>query len=106
MKYLVLLALVGCQSSDVSRDLGARCDKTDDCNERCLVEWTGGFCTITCDTDGDCPDGSACIDEMGTGVCAFRCSGDPSCGFLGDGYTCQERDGHATGSTKVNACRG
>lgn len=108
----ILLFLVGtasCSSSDVSRELGARCDFSSECDERCLepsANWPGGFCTISCDSDSDCPDGSACIDESGTGVCAFRCAGDPSCGFLGDGYTCQERDGHAAGSAKVNACRG
>ena len=104
MKYLVLLALVGCQSSDVSRDVGARCDKTDDCNERCLVDWTGGFCTITCDDASDCPGDARCIDEQG-GVCAFSCTGNADCAFLGAGYTCQDVDSHGAG-TKVMVCRG
>lgn len=112
--FAYTLALVAgfagaCTSSDVSRELGARCDLSSECDERCLepsMEWPGGFCTISCDTDADCPEGSACVDEAGTGVCAFRCPGDTSCGFLGEGYTCNERDGHATGSSKVNVCRG
>jgi len=107
VKYLVLLALLGCQSSDVSRDVGARCDKTDDCNERCLApgsDWPGGFCTITCDDASDCAGGSTCIDEQG-GVCAFSCAGDGDCAFLGSGYTCKAVDSHGAG-TKVMVCRG
>jgi hypothetical protein len=102
------LALAACQSSDVSRDLGARCDVAAECNERCLgpsMEWPGGFCSTTCDTDDDCPLDAACIDEAGGGVCAFTCLSDPQCSFLIGAYTCHERDTHgATG--KVMVCRG
>jgi hypothetical protein len=104
VKYLVLLALVGCQSSDVSRDVGARCDNKDDCNERCLADWTGGFCTITCDDALDCPGDAKCIAEQG-GVCAFSCAGNGDCAFLGAGYTCQDVDSHGAGA-KVKVCRG
>jgi hypothetical protein len=107
VKYLLLLALVACQSSDVSRDVGARCDKAAECNERCLEpggDWPGGFCTVTCDTEADCPGGATCIDEQG-GVCAFSCAGDPDCAFLGTGYTCKAVDSHGAG-TKVMVCRG
>ncbi len=106
---LVLALVVGCQDSDVSRELGARCDFSSECDERCLApgaDWPGGFCTVSCDTDADCPDDAACIEDGGAGVCAFRCANDTSCLFLGEGYTCKERDGRATGSGKVNVCRG
>lgn len=106
---IVALLLGACQDSAVSRELGARCDFASECDERCLApsaEWPGGFCTVSCDTDGDCPTDAACIDESGGGVCAFRCATDPNCGFLNMGYVCKERDLHATGAGKVNVCRG
>lgn len=106
---LALAAIAGCQSSDVSRELGARCDRNSECDERCLApspEWPGGFCTISCDVNADCPSGSACVDEGGNGVCAFTCATDAGCVFLNVGYACKERDTHATGGGKVNVCRG
>jgi hypothetical protein len=112
---ILALALVsvggvaGCQSSDVSRDLGARCDLSSECDDRCLApstDWPGGFCTVTCDTDADCPSDSACTDEAGGGVCLFTCIGDVSCTFLGAGYTCMERDHHGVTGGKVMVCRG
>jgi hypothetical protein len=107
VRYLLLLALVGCQSLDVSRDVGARCDQAADCNERCLTpggDWPGGFCTITCDTKANCPEDTTCIDEQG-GVCAFSCAADRDCAFLGAGYSCKAVDSHGAG-TEVMVCRG
>ncbi len=103
------LALAACQSSDVSREVGARCDVAADCDERCLgpsTDWPGGFCSITCDSDGDCPTDAACIDEAGGGICAFTCLSDPQCSFLISGYTCHERDAHGGTPGKVMVCRG
>jgi len=100
--------LAACQSSDVSRELGARCDVQADCDDRCLTpstDWPGGFCTVTCDDDADCPSDSACIDEGNGGICAFTCRDDRYCEFLGAGYTCKERDAHPDGM-KVTVCRG
>ena len=105
---IVLFALAACQSSDVSRQLGARCDLTSECDERCLApspEWPGGFCTTSCDSDDDCAYEAACIDEGGAGVCAFTCTLDPGCTFLGTGYGCKERDVHGM-QAKVMVCRG
>ena len=104
---LALLALAACQSSDVSRSIGARCDLSAECDDRCLVDataWPGGFCSLTCDTNEQCDHG-VCIQEQGGGVCAFTCGSDPDCAFLGAGYGCKARDGH-TGGLKVMACRG
>ncbi|MBV8758151.1 MAG: hypothetical protein JO257_12770 [Deltaproteobacteria bacterium] len=104
---MLALLLAGCQNLDVSRTLGARCDKTAECNERCLVpsgDWPGGFCTVTCDSAANCPTDSTCIDEQG-GVCAFSCVGDADCAFLGTGYTCKSVDSHGAGA-KVMVCRG
>ncbi|MDB4959351.1 MAG: hypothetical protein JWO36_6920 [Myxococcales bacterium] len=103
---LLLLALAGCQSSDVSRAIGARCDLNAECDEKCLVDshWPGGFCTLICDTNQKCGDHGVCIQEQGGGLCAFSCGSDPDCAFLGTGYMCQMVDGH-TGGVKVMACR-
>jgi hypothetical protein len=102
-----LALLAGCQHSDVSRELGARCDRPADCDDVCLMpgdDWPGGFCTQRCTTDRDCPPDAACIDEDG-GVCAFACDADRGCAFLGAGYTCKQRD--RTGDTgEVMVCRG
>jgi hypothetical protein len=105
---LLVVLVAACQSSDVSRSIGARCDKSVECDDRCLepsAEWPGGFCTLDCDVDEGCGDDGACIDESGGGVCAFTCSDDRQCAFLGTGYACSERDSHA-GGTKVMVCRG
>lgn len=105
---LITLALVACNSSDVSRQVGARCDRAAECDETCLGpsgDWPGGFCSISCDTDDDCPDDAACIEEGGAAFCAFTCGSDPHCAFLGDGYTCKERDARGVGA-KVLVCRG
>lgn len=105
---LALALLPACQSSDVSRGVGARCDRSSECDEQCLGpsnEWPGGFCTISCDSDASCPDDASCIDEGGGTVCAFTCASDPGCTFLGAGYACKERDHHGDGG-KVNVCRG
>ena len=104
---ILVIALAACQSSDVSRELGARCDVTADCDERCLlpsVDWPGGFCTIHCETDNDCTADAACLEEEG-GICAFSCVSDPGCTFLGAGYTCTERNARG-GAGKRMVCRG
>ena len=106
---LVVAAMIGCGGSDVSRAVGARCDSSDECDDRCLAPtatWPGGMCTLSCDDDGDCPDDARCAAEEG-GVCLFECNepgtlGD--CGFLGDGWTCQTVAGRPEG--EVNVCRG
>jgi hypothetical protein len=103
---LALVLLASCQNADVSRAVGARCDTNADCDTKCLVpdgDWPGGFCTMLCDSDTNCPEGTRCIDQDG-GVCAFACTTDPDCTFLG-AYTCQSRDSHG-GGAKVDVCRG
>ena len=108
MRFAVLvIALAACQSSLVSRELGARCDTSSECDDRCLmpgVDWPGGFCTIRCETDLDCPEQAACLEEEG-GVCAYTCSADLGCTFLGQGYGCKERDARGGAGTRM-VCRG
>ncbi len=103
----IALLFVGCSSYDVSRSLGARCERDTQCDERCLSTgpWPDGFCTTSCDTDRDCPTGSACIAEEG-GVCAFTCGADPGCTFLGSAYGCKAMDDQGSSGTQVMVCRG
>jgi len=104
---VAVLLLAACQSSDVSRSVGARCDTNAECETQCLGpsgEWPGGFCTVLCDNDMGCPEGTRCIEENG-GVCAFACGADAACNFLGTGYTCKALDSHG-GGAKVMVCRG
>jgi hypothetical protein len=104
-----LVPVAACQSSDVSRAVGARCDTDRDCDDRCLApssDWPGGFCTLTCASDSDCASDEACVDEEGAGVCLFLCQTDPGCAFLGNGYTCQERDAHVDSLPPAKVCRG
>jgi hypothetical protein len=102
---IVLALLAACQSSSVSRSLGAECTVNSDCAQKCLPpdgNWPAGFCTTVCQTDADCASNAHCISEAG-GVCAFACGGDPDCAFLGTGYKCQSVDGP---SGKVMVCHG
>ena len=100
-------ALAACQSSDVSRDLGARCMTHSDCAQQCLgpsTNWPGGFCTTACTTDSDCGGSARCIAED-NGVCAFSCGSDADCAFLDGGYVCVPLDPQ-TGGLKVMVCVG
>ena len=99
-------ALAACQSSDVSRALGARCDTQAECNERCLTgsAYPGGFCTTFCATHDACPGGATCADREG-GICLFECQRDSDCTFLGRGWGCKAVDLHG-GGIKVMVCSG
>jgi len=109
MRAMILLAFVlaGCGGSDVSRSLGARCDRTSDCADRCLgpsSDYPAGFCTVDCTTAADCPDGE-CVEREG-GVCLFTCSTPSDCAFLGPGWNCKEDDVRSDPQRKVLVCRG
>jgi hypothetical protein len=103
----VLLAAAACGvSSDVSRELGARCENVDECDERCLAgaRFPDGFCSLTCAGDGDCPDGASCVDLEG-GVCLFDCADAASCDFLGEGWRCRSEPERGAGE-QVMVCVG
>lgn len=100
----MLLVVASCSaSSDVTRSVGARCDNKDECDERCLPDgeqFPGGFCSLSCLRDADCPGDTACVDEMG-GVCLFACEMPTDCEFLGPGWDCVEVDGLPDGKATV-----
>lgn len=103
---IALASVLGCGvSSDVSREVGARCDERSECDDRCLPpdDFPGGFCSTSCETSGDCPSDAACVDTEG-GVCLFRCIEDPDCEFLGAGWSCQALPTRADETTMVMVC--
>src|SRR6187397_2026943 len=88
-----VLWLASCVSSDVSRELGARCDDKPECDERCLMpsmDYPDGFCSLSCADDDDCPSNSRCVADDG-GVCLFVCGDDIDCEFLGVDWGCSTR---------------
>jgi len=104
------LAIVcGCGvSSDVSRELGALCEDRDQCDDRCLTgtRYPDGFCSVTCDDDGDCPDGATCVDREG-GVCLFTCGDRSECNFLGEDWRCRVQPERGAGEDdEVMVCMG
>lgn len=112
MRSAILAAVASltaaCQDSDVSRQVGARCDVDADCDERCLApssQAPGGFCTIACADRGECPGDTTCADRQGDGICLFTCASDTDCTFLGTGWGCTSVDLHG-GGIKVQVCTG
>jgi hypothetical protein len=104
---IAALALAACGDSDVSREVGARCDDNSECDDVCLgphPNWPDGFCSLSCDDDDDCPPDTACIEDEG-GVCVFTCTSDTGCAFLGSEWTCQVRNANPPDGT-VMVCRG
>ncbi len=66
----------------------------------------GGFCTVQCDTDADCPGSSVCVDRD-QGVCLFSCTAvdkADECAFLGSGWLCKSMSARPNG--EVTACIG
>jgi hypothetical protein len=103
-----LVTMAACGSSDVSRVLGARCNAAADCDDRCLGpsnDYPGGFCTVDCDRNLDCPSSADCADLEG-GVCLFRCRDDRDCEFLGLGWICEEENLREDQNRKILVCRG
>lgn len=91
--------------SDVSRQLGARCEVHDDCDDVCLPdpEFPDGFCSVDCNGPAVCPPRSVCGD-IGQGACLFRCIEQLDCEFLGPGWQCAMIETLPTGEERV--CRG
>lgn len=89
---LLALALTGLSCDSTSRSVGAACIDDFDCRDRCLGNWPGGFCTLSCRDDRDCPTDAACVDSRG-GICLLLCRDSRECrDILGDNdYKCDDR---------------
>ena len=112
MRWLALFAwfaVSACTvSSEVSRELGARCDDSDECDDRCLIgaRFPDGFCSASCDSDSDCPSGASCVDLEG-GTCLYACGEAVGCEFLGQGWGCvSEPERGADPGSEVMVCIG
>jgi hypothetical protein len=98
----VMMLVINCVSSDVSRTMGARCDSDRECDDRCLSgdDFPGGFCSTGCRSDDDCPANARCASGEGS-VCLIACSKDSECEFLGSNWRCR-----SAGSSSGRVCRG
>lgn len=106
--FVGVLGLAGCGGPEVSRQIGARCDTSRECDDRCLppaADYPGGFCTLVCNTTNDCPGDASCVNREG-GVCLFDCAVDADCRFLGTGWTCRDTELRSPQGTQVKVCRG
>lgn len=100
-----VLALNGC-GNGVGNDgavVGGDCVVSGECHvdSRCLTgaSFPGGYCSKSCDSDADCPDGSACVDAAGVGgVCLLSCTAGADC-RTSDGYDCVETASRGAGGT-------
>src|SRR5262245_14044524 len=83
---LGFIILAGCNGSSV----GQTCEVSVECSPDAVCQtgarFPGGYCTIGCDTNEDCPGGSVCTEEEG-GVCLLSCTSDGEC-RSGEGYAC------------------
>jgi hypothetical protein len=107
-KAILLGALIACGGADVSRLLGAQCDVTAECDDRCLApgnDYPDGFCTLDCSSNAECPEDSDCVDLEG-GVCLFTCNVAEDCVFLGPGWTCREENLREDQNARSRICAG
>jgi hypothetical protein len=104
----VAIALAACQDSLVTREIGARCDSSDECDDRCLLDsagFPGGLCTVACEQRTDCTARTTCVELEG-GVCLYECNVDADCVFLGPLWSCVETEVRSNPDQKVRVCRG
>ena len=64
---------------------GDACMSSDDCvhnDQECLTEFKGGYCGRTdCQSDLECPEGSACVTEGGANYCFLICIDKIDCNY-------------------------
>lgn len=103
------LALAACGGHDlgsIDTTIGAGCSSDRNCDNRCFLDnndnFPGGFCSLPCLSDRDCPGDTYCVDHQG-GVCMFICPAF-NCALLGPGWACKDVD--HLGGGKVNVCSG
>jgi hypothetical protein len=72
---------IGSDSICVDADVGRTCSQATDCNYGCLTP--GGYCTTTCTSGSDCPNGFGCATVGSNGKLCVRaeeyCGGTNNC---------------------------
>lgn len=106
---VLLCALLACGGDEeTSTLLGADCNDSADCDERCLGpsnDYPDGLCSLDCSVNLDCPDGSDCIDKEG-GVCLYLCEIDEDCKFLGPDWICRDENLREDQNVQSAVCLG
>lgn len=115
MRKLIWIAfLVACggpdnvgdhDNGDIDAVVGASCDTNADCVVECYRDpdrFPGGFCSVPCGSDYDCPADSACASTE-DGVCLFTCGPDGGfdCSALGPGWICDQESARDGGDVYV-----
>jgi hypothetical protein len=101
---LLLGACGGHDTGDIDEVIGAACTSDRDCDTRCYLDndLPGGFCSVSCQSDNDCPDDALCMETNG-GMCMFACPAF-DCTRLGAGWKCGDRSRLSGGD--ANVCTG
>ena len=99
---LIGIFIAACGGDDVGNDgatVGGPCVDAADCESRCLVggDFPQGTCSLACNTDNDCPDGTFCIDAEG-GVCLLGCALPADCR---GGYNCEGKTNRGHGGDSL-----
>src|SRR5262245_17547437 len=90
---LGFISACGHDSGEIDRLVGEACRDDGDCEHRCYTDsgrFPGGFCSLPCSRDEDCPLDTYCIDVSG-GVCMFYCP-EFDCLRLGQSWECKSVD--------------
>jgi hypothetical protein len=99
---LFLAACGGHSEGQIDNVIGSPCASDRDCDSRCYIDtgdFPGGFCSISCQTDNDCPGDTYCMSKSG-GVCLFACPAF-DCSRLGTGWGCHDEDRKNGGKQQV-----
>lgn len=103
--FFAVAACGGHGEGDIDEVVGAACATDRDCDSRCYLDnkdFPGGFCSLSCQTDKDCPIDTYCMSTAG-GVCLYACP-PFDCNRLGPAWTCRDKS-RETGGT-VSVCIG
>ncbi len=108
MRFASLLLLLsaacgGHDTGEIDETIGATCARDGDCEDRCFLDnndkFPGGFCSIVCVSDQDCPADAFCM-TAGGGACLFACP-QFNCADLGPGWQCKAKDRIGGGEASV-----
>ncbi len=99
---VLVIGACGHDSGTIDRTIGAACTADTQCDHQCFQgpNYPGGFCSLSCTGDVDCPSDAVCADN---GVCLFACPAF-DCTRLGAGWGCHNVDHFGGG--RVSACIG